>query len=52
MILNKPQMLVFQETVFIFDENKDKNMFKSFANNKMMTCTMMCMCAFVVLWKK
>jgi hypothetical protein len=41
-------MLVFMKTVSIFDENKDKNMLNSFVNNKMMTCTMMFMCAFIV----
>jgi len=36
----------------MFVQNKDKNMRNSFVNNKMMTCTMMCMCAFVILWKR
>jgi hypothetical protein len=48
-ILNKPSMFAFMKTVSIFGENKDKNMLNSFVNNKMMTCTMMCMCSFIVL---
>jgi hypothetical protein len=50
-ILNKLSLLGFLKTVSIFDKNKDKNMLNSFANNKTMTCTMMCMCSVIILRK-
>jgi len=36
----------------MFVQNKDKNMLNSFVYNKMMACTMMCMCCFVLHRKR